>query len=235
MASAMTSLSRRLSRSFISTARPAHVSLSFCTNITSNDESDSDDSRLGFDRNSSSSTTTTTSSSSSSSSSPSSSTDSNQRRPIYQRPLENGIDVGVYKAILIGQVGQSPVQKQLKSGRLVTLFSLGTGGIRNNRKPFENEQPREYADRCAVQWHRVAVYPERLGGLALKNVKPGSMLYVEGNLETKIFSDPMTGLVRRIREIAVRRDGRIVFLSNDGDATQVTPPTQMELKGVGYY
>ena len=37
-----------------------------------------------------------------------------------------------------------------------------------------------------------------------------SVLYVEGNLETKIFNDPITGLVRRIREIAIRRNGKFI-------------------------
>ncbi|XP_042500662.1 single-stranded DNA-binding protein, mitochondrial [Macadamia integrifolia] len=222
MASSMGSLSRRFSLSLISAKRSPKSSMKFCTNITSNEDLDDDDSSISQDGSSASSST---------SSSP---TNSNQhQKRFFQRPLENGLDVGVYKAILIGQVGQHPIQKRLRSGRPVTLFSLGTGGIRNNRRPFDNEEPREYANRCAVQWHRVAVYPERLGGLAMKQVKPGSILYVEGNLETKIFSDPITGLVRRLREIAIRRDGRVVFLSKDGDDKE---PTQMEdLRGVGYY
>lgn len=33
------------------------------------------------------------------------------------------------------------------------------------------------------------------------------ILYLEGNLESKVFTDPITGLVRRIREIAIRRNG----------------------------
>lgn len=70
-------------------------------------------------------------------------------------------------------MGQVPVQKRLRSGRTVTLFSVGTGGIRNNRRPLDDEEPREYAERCAVQWHRVSVYPERLGGVAMKHIKPG--------------------------------------------------------------
>ncbi|MQM08016.1 hypothetical protein Taro_040863 [Colocasia esculenta] len=150
----------------------------------------------------------------------------------FQRPLENGLDQGVFKAILVGKVGQKPVQKWLKSGRPVTLFSLGTGGIRNNRRPLDDEDPREYADRCSVQWHRIAVYPERLSNVAMKHVKPGAIIYVEGNLESKIFIDPITGLVKRIREIAVRRDGRLVFLGQENDDKQ---STEMELKGVGYY
>lgn len=147
-------------------------------------------------------------------------------------PLENGIDPGVYKAILVGKVGQKPVQKYLKSSRTVVLFSVATGGIRNNRRPLEDEEPRQYADRCAVQWHRVCIYPERLGFMALNHVKPGSTLYVEGNLETKVFSDPITGLVRRIREVAIRRDGRLVFLGNDGN---IAPPDSEELRRAGYF
>lgn len=73
----------------------------------------------------------------------------------------------------MGQVGQMPLQKKLRSGTTVTLFSLGTGGIRNNRRPLDNEDPREYANRCAVQWHRVSVYPERLGRVVVKHVVPG--------------------------------------------------------------
>ncbi|WCJ22014.1 Nucleic acid-binding OB-fold-like protein [Euphorbia peplus] len=153
-------------------------------------------------------------------------------RPVYNQPLENGLDVGIYKAILVGQVGQSPVQKKLRSGTTVTIFSLGTGGIRNNRRPLQNEDPKEYANRCAVQWHRVCIYPERLGTLAMKNVVPGSILYLEGNLETKVFTDPVTGLVRRLREVAIRRNGRIVFLGNGGDEQKAGAG---EARGAGYY
>lgn len=156
----------------------------------------------------------------------------NQQRANSDRPLENGLDLGIYKAILVGQVGQAPIQKRLRSGKMVTLISLGTGGIRNNRRPLDNEEPREYANRCAVQWHRVSVYPERLGELAVKSLAPGSIVYVEGNLETKIFNDPISGLVRRIREVAVRRNGRILVLGNGADAEKFS---RNDMAGVGYY
>ncbi|EES03342.1 hypothetical protein BDA96_03G255100 [Sorghum bicolor] len=157
-------------------------------------------------------------------------TSNRPRPPDTTRPLENGLDPGIYKAILVGKVGQEPMQKRLRNGRTVVLFSLGTGGIRNNRRPLDREEPHQYADRCSVQWHRVCVYPERLGTLALKNVKTGTVLYLEGNLETKVFCDPITGLVRRIREIAVRSTGRLLFLGNDTNA-----PKLGEVKGVGYF
>lgn len=68
---------------------------------------------------------------------------------------------------------QRPQQKTLRNGKTITLLSLGTGGIRNNRRPLDNEDPKEYANRCAVQWHRVSVYIPKLGELAMKNVVPG--------------------------------------------------------------
>ncbi|KAL3620261.1 hypothetical protein CASFOL_035173 [Castilleja foliolosa] len=156
----------------------------------------------------------------------------NQKPANFDRPLENGLDLGIYKAILVGQLGQAPIQKKLKSGKVVTLLSLGTGGIRNNRRPMDNEEPRDYANRCAVQWHRVSIYPEKLGELAVKSFGPGSIVYVEGNLESKIFNDPITGLVRRIREVAVRRNGRIVSL---GDGAVEDQMSKADISGVGYY
>lgn len=73
----------------------------------------------------------------------------------------------------MGQVGQMPVQKKLRSGRTITLFSVATGGIRNNRRPMQNEESQEFANRNSVQWHRVSVYAEPLGNLAMSNILPG--------------------------------------------------------------
>ncbi|KAJ3695320.1 hypothetical protein LUZ60_000697 [Juncus effusus] len=155
-----------------------------------------------------------------------------QARTFEPRQLEGGMDPGIYKAILVGKVGQPPIEKRLKSGTPLVLFSLGTGGIRNNRRPLPDERPEEYSDRCSVQWHRVCVYPERLTPLAMKFVKPGAIIYVEGNLETKVFSDPARGLVRRIREIAIRGDGRLLYLGTDTDIPEID---REAARGVGYY
>ncbi|XP_020581135.1 uncharacterized protein LOC110025168 [Phalaenopsis equestris] len=112
-----------------------------------------------------------------------------------------------------GLTGQRPVVSEatrccgLQMG--VLRWREAAGGIRNNRRPLEDEEPMQYAERCAVQWHRVCIYPERLGRIALNHVKPGSLLYLEGNLESKVFSDPITGLVRRIREVAIRHGGML--------------------------
>lgn len=233
MANSIATLSRRLSRSLITNPKFSQISMLFCTdNLSSRDDSALEDSDHNSDTDSVPSSISQ-SSLSSSSTAAAASPGSTDERMIYQRPLENGLDLGIYRAILVGQVGQTPLQKKLRSGRIVTMFSLGTGGIRNNRRPLQNEEPKEYANRCNVQWHRISVYPERLGSLVMKNVGPGSIIYLEGNLETKVFTDPITGLVRRIREVAIRRDGRLVFLGKGGDDQQAASAN--ELRSVGYY
>ncbi|XAR63879.1 hypothetical protein NMG60_11024018 [Bertholletia excelsa] len=217
------SITRQLCRSLLAnSSKTTPISLRLCSSITSHETSESGDASVEIDTNNEADAIP--------SSSPSS--DSTNQREVYDRPLENGLDAGIYRAILVGQVGQTPVQKRLASGRTVTLLSVGTGGIRNNRRPFDNEDPKEYANRSAVQWHRVSIYTPTLGAIAMKHALPGSILYLEGNLETKIFTDPISGLVRRIREIAIRGRGRLVFLGKGDDAQQAT---QAELKKVGYY
>ncbi|KAJ4830393.1 hypothetical protein Tsubulata_033982 [Turnera subulata] len=228
MANSMATLSRRLHRSLLSSSKAAQISMPFCT--TTKSFSSSEDSLSDEDDRSVSSEADVTPQSQSP---PASSQEaSGPERQFYDRPLENGLEVGIYKAILVGQVGQPPIMKRLKSGKELTMFSLATGGIRNNRRPLQNEDPREYANRCNVQWHRVSVYQDNLARTILKQLEPGSIVYVEGSLETKIFTDPRTGLVRRIREIALRRNGRVVLLGK-GDDDQTASPS--EVRGAGYY
>lgn len=80
------------------------------------------------------------------------------------------------KTVMVGKLGQRSVHKYLKSDSSVVMLSLGTGGIRNNRRPLDNEQPREYAEWYDVQWHLVCIYPNRLRDLALKHVSPGLVI-----------------------------------------------------------
>lgn len=222
------SLSRALYRNFLQTSKPSKF-YSFCSKSLSSSGSSSDSDILSEPELPISEPESETEPVSFASS-PSDTTD--KMRSLVNRPLEDGLDVGVYKAILVGQVGQNPIVKKLRSGNTVTMLVVGTGGIRNNRRPLDNEDPKEYANRCAVQYHRVVIYPERLGRLVAKNMVPGSILYLEGNLETKVFSDQITGLVRRVREIAIRRNGRLVFL---GKTSGDLGASEKDMRRAGYF
>lgn len=47
---------------------------------------------------------------------------------------------------------------------------------------------------------------------ATRLVFHSSQVYVEGNLETRMFNDPSTGLVKRLKEVAVRQSGEFFIL-----------------------
>ncbi|XP_050380298.1 single-stranded DNA-binding protein, mitochondrial [Argentina anserina] len=118
---------------------------------------------------------------------------------------------GVHKAIICGVVGQSPVQKILRNGRTVTIFTVGTGGMFDQRL-VGKDLPRP------AQWHRVAVHNDALGAYAVKQFVKNSSVYVEGDIETRVYNDSINGEVKNIPEICIRQDGKIRLIKS-GEST----------------
>ncbi|CAL9134111.1 unnamed protein product [Musa textilis] len=113
---------------------------------------------------------------------------------------------GVYKAIICGKIGQAPVQKILRNGKTVTIFTVGTGGMFDQRITGAEHLPRP------AQWHRIAVHNEQLGAYAVQQLVKNSAVFVEGDIETRVYNDSITGQVKNIPEICVRRDGTSIIL-----------------------
>ncbi|KAL8222850.1 hypothetical protein R6Q57_020249 [Mikania cordata] len=110
---------------------------------------------------------------------------------------------GVHKAIICGKVGQAPLQKILRNGRTVTIFTVGTGGMFDQRTIGAKDLPKP------AQWHRIAVHNETLGAYAVQQLTKNSSVYVEGDIETRVYNDSINGEVKNIPEICIRRDGKI--------------------------
>ncbi|KAK3036765.1 hypothetical protein RJ639_029730 [Escallonia herrerae] len=110
---------------------------------------------------------------------------------------------GVHKAIICGKVGQVPVQKILRNGRTVTIFTVGTGGMFDQRILGAKDLPKP------AQWHRIAVHNPILGAYAVQQLVKNSSVYVEGDIETRVYNDSISGQVKNIPEICVRHDGSI--------------------------
>lgn len=68
------------------------------------------------------------------------------------------------QAIICGKVGQPPVQKLLRNGRNLTILTVGTGGMFDQRMLPEKGLPRP------AQWHRIAVHNEALGAYAIQKI-----------------------------------------------------------------
>nr|DAD36370.1 TPA_asm: hypothetical protein HUJ06_007011 [Nelumbo nucifera] len=127
----------------------------------------------------------------------------------YKQDLEpQGVDPkrgwdfrGVHKAIICGKLGQAPVQKILRNGKTVTIFTVGTGGMYDQRMVKADNLPKP------AQWHRIAVHNEQLGAYSVQKLVKNSPVFVEGDIETRVYNDSISGQVKNIPEICVRRDG----------------------------
>lgn len=123
---------------------------------------------------------------------------------------------GVHKAILCGKVGQAPVQKILRNGRSVTIFTVGTGGMFDQRTVGARDLPKP------VQWHRIAVHNGSLGAYAVQQLAKNSAVYVEGDIETRVYNDSINGEVKSIPEICVRFDGKIRLIKAGESASKIS-------------
>ncbi|XP_059313252.1 single-stranded DNA-binding protein, mitochondrial [Lycium ferocissimum] len=123
---------------------------------------------------------------------------------------------GVHKAIICGKVGQSPVQKILRNGRTVTIFTVGTGGMFDQRIPGDRDLPKP------GQWHRIAVHNDMLGQYSVQQLTKNSSVYIEGDIETRVYNDSLSGEVKSIPEICVRRDGRIRLIKGGESVSSIS-------------
>nr|ABK23454.1 unknown [Picea sitchensis]ACN40799.1 unknown [Picea sitchensis] len=124
---------------------------------------------------------------------------------------------GVHKAIICGKVGQTPVQKILRNGRTVTIFTVGTAGMFDQRTAGMDKSTRP------IQWHRIAVHNEPLGAYVVQQLIKDASVYVEGDIETRVYNDNINGTVKHVPEICVRRDGKVHLINNaSGPVSEIT-------------
>lgn len=83
------------------------------------------------------------------------------------------------KIILIGNLGRDPEIRRLESGAVVANFSLATN--ENYRDKAGNWQ-------TITEWHNVVAW-RNLAERAERDLKTGSMVFVEGKLTTRKWQD----------------------------------------------
>uniref|UniRef100_A0A0E0A1G2 Single-stranded DNA-binding protein n=1 Tax=Oryza glumipatula TaxID=40148 RepID=A0A0E0A1G2_9ORYZ len=123
---------------------------------------------------------------------------------------------GVHRAIICGKVGQVPVQKILRNGRTVTVFTVGTGGMFDQRVVGDADLPKP------AQWHRIAIHNDQLGAFAVQKLVKNSAVYVEGDIETRVYNDSINDQVKNIPEICLRRDGKIRLIKSGESAASIS-------------
>lgn len=87
--------------------------------------------------------------------------------------------MSVNKVILIGRLGQDPLVKYMTSGEAVTNATLATS---------ENWKDKSGEKQSRTEWHNLVFY-RKLAEIAGEYLKKGSLIYVEGKLQTRKWQD----------------------------------------------
>ena len=103
---------------------------------------------------------------------------------------------GVNKVILVGNLGRDPEVRNMQSGDRVVSFSIATSESWADRASGERKEK--------TQWHRIAIFNQKLGEIAEKYLKKGSKVYLEGQLESRKYTDK-DGNEREVTEVVLSR------------------------------
>jgi single-strand DNA-binding protein len=102
----------------------------------------------------------------------------------------------VNKVILIGNLGRDPEIRNLQDGSRVANLSLATS--ENWRDKASGER------RERTEWHRVVIFNDRLVDVVERFLKKGSKIYVEGQLQTRKWTD-QSGAEKYTTEVVLQR------------------------------
>ncbi len=116
----------------------------------------------------------------------------------------------VNKVILIGNLGRDPEVRRLNSGDSVVSFSLAT------TESWRDKATGERKDR--TEWHNIVIFNDNLGKVAEQYCKKGSKIYLEGQLQTREYTD-RDGNQRKTTEVVLQRfRGELTLLDSRGSS-----------------
>lgn len=85
------------------------------------------------------------------------------------------------KVMLIGNIGKDPEIRSTQGGKEIATISVATSDSWRDKTTGERREKTE--------WHRIVVFSDGLVGVIKKYVKKGSKLYLEGQLQTRKWTD----------------------------------------------
>ena len=87
----------------------------------------------------------------------------------------------VNKVILVGNLGRDPEVRHTQDGRAIVNLSIATSESWRDKQSGERKEKTE--------WHRVVIFNENLAKVAEQYLKKGAKVYIEGQLQTRKYTD----------------------------------------------
>jgi single-strand DNA-binding protein len=102
----------------------------------------------------------------------------------------------VNKVILVGNLGRDPEIRSTQDGTRIANLSLATSESWRDKNSGERKE--------RTEWHRVAIFNDRLVDIVEKYLKKGAKIYIEGQLQTRKWTDQQ-GQERYTTEVVLQR------------------------------
>jgi len=111
----------------------------------------------------------------------------------------------VNKVIIIGNVGADPEVRSFDNGGKIANLRVATS------EQWKDRQTGERRER--TEWHNVVARGDGLVGVIDRYVKKGSKLYIEGQLQTRKWTD-RDGNDRYSTDVVIGMDGKLTMLDS---------------------
>lgn len=112
----------------------------------------------------------------------------------------------VNKAIILGNLGRDPEVRTTQDGRKIVNMTVAT------TEKWKDKGTGERKER--TEWHRVVIFNEGLAGIAEQYLRKGSKVYLEGQLQTRKWTDK-DGVEKYSTEIVLQSFGGSLVLLGD--------------------
>lgn len=115
------------------------------------------------------------------------------------------------RATIVGHLGGDPEIRRTQDGRPIGSMSVATSETWRDKNTSERKE--------RTQWHRVVIFNEGLCKVAEQYLKKGAKVLVEGQMETRDWTD-QANIKRYVTEIVLRPyNGTLLMLDRSGNGT----------------
>ena len=136
----------------------------------------------------------------------------------------------VNKVTLVGNLGRDPEVRAMQNGDKIVQLSVATSDRWKDKSSGEQRE--------RTEWHRVVIFNDALGKIAEQYLKKGSTVYLEGQLQTRKWTDQQSGQEKYTTEVVLQRyRGELTLLgsrsenqiSNDQQSDQIDQSNQVSM------
>src|SRR5258706_8076051 len=115
---------------------------------------------------------------------------------------------GLNKVMLIGNLGRDPEVRRTNSGAPAVNLRIATSESWRDKTTGERQE--------RTEWHSVVIFNENLAKVAEQYLKKGSKVYIEGQLQTRKYTD-QAGVEKYSTEVVLQNyRGELTLLDSRG-------------------